>query len=589
MLSSASFRKVALSALLIPFVVPSAPASTQDVVPGVSSELVQLDAVVTDAKGQIVRGLSREDFEVREDGKPQPVVHFMPAGPGSRAPALAGGASSPSPVPPGTTVPEAAPPEEAGPGRSIVVVVDDLHISGSNLVSARAALTRLVHELVADSDQVAVVSTGAGLVHPLSRGRAALAQSLNRLTPRDAGGDLLRGAMMTAAEAEMILRGDTAALQLVAKAKSEEPGGKFDSLRGATDTQPVLGMTEADPQEQAAASEAQRHARGVLLEALRYSSATLATVEGVLRGLASQPGREDLPADLGRVPGRHGHDRGTHAGPATSRRRGDALRGRGVCARQPWSRRHRRRRGNGRDPGPHLRGLRRPAGTCRPAGRDPDARDPGAGGEQHRGFPRPGDERPRARLAAHARRQRRVLPHGLRPGQQEARRAFPQDRGDAAAASGLRRPHAQGLSRSSSGREPPGERCRSAHGADERSGRGSGHERGRGAGNPRRTPPGPGDPGAPDRGLPGYTARGTPGALAGSHRRGRARVARGRGASSGHRRARRRFLRRRRPAGGRDLLSPERARPDRARSGIASWRRDCRSRSACPFRRGAIR
>lgn len=292
MLSKASVRKVVVSALLVPFVVPSAPASTQDVVPGVSSELVQLDAVVTDAKGQMVRGLSREDFEVREDGKRQPVVHFMPAGPGSRAPALAGGAPSPSPVPPGTKAPEAAHPAEAGPGRSIVVVVDDLHISGTNIVSARTALTRLVHELVADDDHVAVVSTSAGLLHPLSRGRSALAQSLNRLTPRDVGGDLLRGAMMTAAEAEMILRGDTAALQLVAKAKSEEAGGKFDSLRGATNTQPVLGMTEADPREQAAASEAQRHARGVLLEALRHSSATLATVEGVLRGLASQPGRK---------------------------------------------------------------------------------------------------------------------------------------------------------------------------------------------------------------------------------------------------------------------------------------------------------
>src|SRR5687767_9901268 len=78
-----------LALLLLVVVVPSAPASAQDVVPEVASELVQLDAVVTDAKGQIVRGLTNEDFEVREDGKRQPVIHFLPAGASSRAPLTA--------------------------------------------------------------------------------------------------------------------------------------------------------------------------------------------------------------------------------------------------------------------------------------------------------------------------------------------------------------------------------------------------------------------------------------------------------------------------------------------------------------------
>jgi len=261
-------------------VVPSAPASTQDVVPEVASELVQLDAVVTDAKGQVVRGLTREDFEVREDGKRQSLVHFLPARASARAP-----------LPAGTVADEGAPPEESGPGRNVVVVVDDLHIAGTNLVSARTALTRLVQQLVAADDHVAVVSTIGGLLHPLTRDRGTLAEALSRLSPRDADGAMPRDSMMTAAEAEMILRGDTAALQLVAKAKSEEPGNTF-SLRGAADSRPVMGLMEADPAEQEAAREAQRHARGVLAEALRHSSATLATVEGVLRGLASRPGRK---------------------------------------------------------------------------------------------------------------------------------------------------------------------------------------------------------------------------------------------------------------------------------------------------------
>lgn len=277
-----------LRVLLLLLVLPPAQASPQDAVPEVQSELVQLDAVVTDAKGQLVRGLTREDFEVREDGKRQPLVHFLPAGPGSPATLTAGAASSPSAAAADT---EPAAPKQSSPGRHLVVVVDDLHITGSNLVAARGALKHLLQELVAADDHVAVVSSSAGLLHPLSQDRGTLAQSLERLTPRDAGGALPRGAMMTAAEAEMILRGDTAALDLVAKAKSEEPGSKFDAMRMA-ETRPVMGLMDGDAAEHEAAREAQRQARGVLAEALRHSAAALATVEGVLRGMASQPGRK---------------------------------------------------------------------------------------------------------------------------------------------------------------------------------------------------------------------------------------------------------------------------------------------------------
>jgi VWFA-related protein len=290
------FVSLEVRALFMLLVVQSVPASPQDAVPAVAAELVRLDAVVTDAKGQIVRGLAKEDFEVREDGKAQPVLHFMPAGPSSRARLTTGTAASPSPAPADPVAVAAAPPGESV--RNVVVVVDDLHISGGNLVSARSALLRLVQELVADDDYVALVSTSAGLLHPLTRERVLLGEAVNRITPRDAGAALPSGSRMTAAEAEMILRGDPAALQLVAKAKSEEPGSKFDSMRGATstrpgeDARPVMGLMEADPGEREAAREAQRHARGVLAEALRHSTATLATVEGALRGLASRPGRK---------------------------------------------------------------------------------------------------------------------------------------------------------------------------------------------------------------------------------------------------------------------------------------------------------
>ena len=42
----------------------------------VSVNLVQVDAVVKDKNGKIVTNLRAEDFEVLENGKPQPITDF---------------------------------------------------------------------------------------------------------------------------------------------------------------------------------------------------------------------------------------------------------------------------------------------------------------------------------------------------------------------------------------------------------------------------------------------------------------------------------------------------------------------------------
>ncbi|HXG66707.1 MAG TPA: hypothetical protein VNO70_16520, partial [Blastocatellia bacterium] len=42
----------------------------------ISTELVQLDVVVTDKKGRIVTGLKKEDFELSENGKKQQINFF---------------------------------------------------------------------------------------------------------------------------------------------------------------------------------------------------------------------------------------------------------------------------------------------------------------------------------------------------------------------------------------------------------------------------------------------------------------------------------------------------------------------------------
>jgi len=43
----------------------------------VDVDVVQVTAVVTDGDGRFVRGLKREDFRIFDDGKPQPISHFV--------------------------------------------------------------------------------------------------------------------------------------------------------------------------------------------------------------------------------------------------------------------------------------------------------------------------------------------------------------------------------------------------------------------------------------------------------------------------------------------------------------------------------
>ncbi|HQR35679.1 MAG TPA: hypothetical protein PLK30_23270, partial [Blastocatellia bacterium] len=42
----------------------------------IRTDLVQIDVAVKDQKGNLIRDLKREDFEVLEDGKSQQITHF---------------------------------------------------------------------------------------------------------------------------------------------------------------------------------------------------------------------------------------------------------------------------------------------------------------------------------------------------------------------------------------------------------------------------------------------------------------------------------------------------------------------------------
>jgi VWFA-related protein len=133
----------------------------------ITSNLVQVDAVVTDRKGRPVPDLRPEDFESSEDGRAQTITNFsfVSTAPGATAPAPAD-ASAPAAAKrkgePATPVPPVRlRPEEVR--RTFALVVDDLGLSFESMHFVRAALRKFVDEQMQPGDLVAIIRTGAGV------------------------------------------------------------------------------------------------------------------------------------------------------------------------------------------------------------------------------------------------------------------------------------------------------------------------------------------------------------------------------------------------------------------------------------------
>lgn len=127
--------------------------ATQEGVVKISTELVQLDAVVTDKSGKYVNNLTKDDFKVEEDGDKQEITHFRYIDFSERYREMA----------PGNPVPDLNKGLTAGEVRRVFAfVIDDLHISAIDLVRVRQMLTDFVDNKMAPGDLAAIIRTGRG-------------------------------------------------------------------------------------------------------------------------------------------------------------------------------------------------------------------------------------------------------------------------------------------------------------------------------------------------------------------------------------------------------------------------------------------
>lgn len=139
-----------LAALLLPPLEGTGGAQAPQAPPTFPSgvELITVDAVVLDHNGRPVPGLTRDDFVVKEEGRPQEIVSFEAFDAGTVP-------EEPEAVAPGVVARNAP----RGTGRAFAIVLDDLRIAPQRISSARETAERFIERYVHDGDLVTVATT----------------------------------------------------------------------------------------------------------------------------------------------------------------------------------------------------------------------------------------------------------------------------------------------------------------------------------------------------------------------------------------------------------------------------------------------
>jgi VWFA-related protein len=161
---------------------PAQKKADQDPTIKVTTSLVDVRAVVTDKQDRPIRGLKKEDFEILENKQTQEISFFSEVG-------TLVASDSPPPEPRANNAIVAEPRRGSAseaPVRTVVLFVDNLHLSDARLLLARQTLKRFIAEKLSDDDLVAIVTSAGnlGLFSQFTKDRRILMSAVDKIGAR---------------------------------------------------------------------------------------------------------------------------------------------------------------------------------------------------------------------------------------------------------------------------------------------------------------------------------------------------------------------------------------------------------------------
>ncbi|MEZ5345864.1 MAG: VWA domain-containing protein [Pyrinomonadaceae bacterium] len=186
-LTAAFFLSFALSAVGQTPVPTSTPINDDSEVVKISTDLVQVDAVVTNEKGEPVTELSSGDFQIFQDGKPQRITAFTFVN--TEFPrknrSIGRGTQIDGVQAPGLEY-------SSIPGRVLTFVVDDgnCNVTMIGMTAAREGLQKFVKEQMQVNDRVAIYQTrnGSSLLQQYTSDKTRLLKTISKIRWYPPGG-----------------------------------------------------------------------------------------------------------------------------------------------------------------------------------------------------------------------------------------------------------------------------------------------------------------------------------------------------------------------------------------------------------------
>lgn len=251
---------------------PQDKSGGEDDVVRITSNLVQVDAVVTDSKGRLVTDLTAEDFEILEDNRPQKITNLS---------FVSSETNTAQPLPSAAPVGKDAPPippvrlRREQVRRTIALVVDDLGISFESIGFVRKALRKFIDEQMQPDDLVAIIRTSAGMgaLQQFTSDKRQLNAAIERVrwNPMGRSGT----SAFAPIESNPLTRNSRRMPEI-----AEDPTGNEDV--------PNQGVDPENIEDRHLGDELEQFRQDV------FTVGTLGAVNYVVRGLSEMPGRKSI-------------------------------------------------------------------------------------------------------------------------------------------------------------------------------------------------------------------------------------------------------------------------------------------------------